>query len=466
MKKIYLLPVAAIAIFLPLSNLLGLSGENESIPAVVGSSQSFVVATKILQNKCVDCHSPGLTRMPIYAQLPIAKQLMASDIANASARLILSKAVYSGEETLSPLMLARIEGAITSNSMPPHLYLSMHWEGSLTADEKLSLLKWIDEEREKSPLSQDSTKALKAEPVQPLPLTVAIDPKKVALGDQLFHDTSLSGDNTLSCASCHGLTKGGTDQAKVATGIRGQQGPINTPTVYNASYNLAQFWDGRAKDLQTQAAGPVANPGEMGAQWDDVVKTLKQVPAYQSAFAELYPEQGLTKDTVTDAIAGFEQSLVTANSRFDQYLRGNDQSLNANEKAGYALFKDNCASCHSGPTLGSLSYEKMGAKRDYFHRRGGSITEADLGRYNVTHDDNDRHVFKVPTLRNIELTFPYFHDGSVSELADAVRIMGKVQRNKDFKPEEVDNLVAFLKTLTGEYKGKSLVPISVTERKQ
>jgi cytochrome c peroxidase len=466
MKKIYLLPIAAIALFLPISNLLGLSGENEPIPSVVGSSQRFVVATKILQNKCVDCHSPSLTRMPIYAQLPIAKQLMASDIKNASERLLLSRSIYSGEETLPPLMLARIEGTILNNSMPPHLYLSMHWAGSLTADEKLSLLKWIAEEREKSPLSQDSTQALKAEPIQPLPLTVAVDPKKIALGDKLFHDTSLSGDNTLSCASCHDLNKGGTDQAKVATGIRGQQGPINTPTVYNAMYNVAQFWDGRAKDLQTQAAGPVANPGEMGAQWDDVVATLKQVPAYQSAFSELYPQQGLTKDTVTDAIAVFEQSLVTANSRFDQYLRGDDNSLNANEKAGYALFKDNCASCHVGPALGGLSYEKIGAKRDYFHRRGGSITEADLGRYNMTHDEADRHVFKVPTLRNIELTFPYFHDGSVAQLADAVRIMAKVQKNKEFRPEEVDSLVAFLKTLTGEYKGKSLVPSSGAESKQ
>jgi cytochrome c peroxidase len=148
---------------------------------------------------------------------------MASDIKNASARLILSKSIYSGEETLSPLMLARIEGAIRSNSMPPHLYLSMHWAGRLKADEKQSLLNWIAEEREKSPLSEDSTKALKAEPVQPLPLQVTVDPKKIALGDELFHDTSLSGDNTLSCASCHGLNKGGTDQAKVATGIRGRR---------------------------------------------------------------------------------------------------------------------------------------------------------------------------------------------------------------------------------------------------
>lgn len=456
MKKIYLflLLLAALTLFLPISNLLGLSGENEPISVVPGSSQSFAAVTQIFQNKCVDCHSPGMTRMPIYADFPIAKQLMAKDIEKASARLNLSKQLYSGETSFTPLMLARLEGVIRNNSMPPALYLLMHWTDNLTADEKQIILGWIADERAKSPWSMDTTKVLKGEPVQPLPLKTDLDAKKVALGDKLFHDPLLSGDNTLSCSSCHNLTKGGTDQSKVATGIRGQQGPINSPTVYNAMYNIAQFWDGRAKDLQEQAAGPVANPMEMGAQWDNVVEKLKQVPDYQIAFADLYAEQGLTKATVTDAIAGFEQSLVTPNSRFDQYLRGNSDSLTANEKAGYDLFKDNCASCHFGPVLGGLSFEKMGVKQDYFKLRGGQLTEADNGRFNVTKLEKDRHYFKVPVLRNIELTYPYFHDGSVDNLSDAVRVMGKVQQDKNFTPEEIDKIVAFLKTLTGEYKGK------------
>ena len=458
MKKIhlFLLLLAAITLFLPISNLLGLSGENEPIAVVPGSSQSFAAVTQIFQNKCVDCHSPGMTRMPIYAEFPIAKQLMAKDIEKASARLMLSKQLYSGETSFTPLMLARLEGVIRNNSMPPNLYLLMHWTDNLTVDEKQSILGWIADERAKSAWSLDSTKALKGEPVQPLPLKVDLDTKKVALGHKLFHDTLLSGDNTLSCASCHNLTKGGTDQAKVATGIRGQQGPINSPTVYNAMYNIAQFWDGRAKDLQEQAAGPVANPMEMGAQWDNVVEKLKQVPDYQIAFADLYAEQGLTKATVTDAIASFEQSLVTSNSRFDQYLRGNNEILTANEKAGYDLFKDNCASCHVGPALGGLSFEKMGVKQDYFKLRGGQLTEADNGRFNVTKQEKDRHFFKVPVLRNIELTYPYFHDGSVDNLSDAVRVMAKVQQERNFTQEEIDKIVAFLKTLTGEYKGKQI----------
>ena len=455
-KKPLLILLGAVVVFLPLSNLLGLSGKNEPISVVSGSTPNFSKVSEVFQNKCVDCHSPGMTRMPIYANLPIAKQLMEKDISNASARLILSKSLYSGEEKFTALDLGRLEGVLLNNSMPPHLYLSMHWTAKLTEDEKQTILAWISEERSKLIWSIDSSKDLKGEPIQPLPLKVAVDDKKIALGQKLFHDTSLSGDNTLSCASCHDLTKGGTDQAKVATGIKGQQGPINSPTVFNAMYNVAQFWDGRAKDLQAQAAGPVANPGEMGEQWDNVIAKLKQIPEYQDAFQTIYEQQGLTKETVTDAIAGFEQSLVTPDSRFDKYLRGDKGILTTDEKSGYELFKLNCASCHNGPAVGGLSFEKMGVKQDYFKLRGGQITEADNGRFNVTKEEKDRHFFKVPILRNVEITYPYFHDGSVNNLNDAVRIMGQVQRNKNFNDTEINNIVSFLKTLTGTYSGKSL----------
>ena len=455
-KKLLLILLGAVVVFLPLSNLLGLSGENESIGVVSGSTPNFSKVSEVFQNKCVDCHSPGMTRMPIYANLPIAKQLMEKDISNASARLIFSKSLYSGEEKFTALDLGRLEAVLLNNSMPPHLYLSMHWTAKLTEDEKQTILAWISEERYKLTWSIDSSKDLKGEPIQPLPLKVAVDDKKIALGQKLFHDTSLSGDNTLSCASCHDLTKGGTDQAKVATGIKGQQGPINSPTVFNAMYNVAQFWDGRAKDLQAQAAGPVANPGEMGEQWDNVIAKLKQIPEYQNAFQKIYEQQGLTKETVTDAIAGFEQSLVTPDSRFDKYLRGDKGILTADEKSGYELFKLNCASCHNGPAVGGLSFEKMGVKQDYFKLRGGQLTEADNGRFNVTKEEKDRHFFKVPVLRNVEITYPYFHDGSVNNLNDAVRIMGQVQRNKNFNDTEINNIVSFLKTLTGTYSGKSL----------
>ena len=465
MKKIQwlFLLLLAVILFFPISNLIGLQGENEPIPTVQGSSESFVKVSKILQDKCVDCHSPGMLRKPFYSDLPIAKQLMEQDIELAGERLILSKKFYSGEEAFTPLMLARLEQVVRDGSMPPTLYLSMHWADNLADDEKQNILTWIAEERAKWPWSQDSVGSLKGEPVQPLPLAVDLDRDKVVLGDKLFHDRLLSGDNTLNCASCHDLTRGATDQSKVSTGIRGQQGPINSPTVYNAMYNIAQFWDGRAKNLQEQAAGPVANPVEMGAQWDNVVDKLKSVAEYRQAFARLYPDQGLTKTTVTDAIAVFEQSLVTPNARFDQYLRGNRDSLTADEKAGYELFRAHCASCHFGPALGGLSYEKMGVKRDYFKMRGSPMTEVDNGRFNVTRQEKDRHFFKVPVLRNIELTYPYFHDGSVDSLAEAVRIMGQVQADKNLTRIETAKIASFLKTLTGEYKGKPLAQLTAED---
>ena len=454
--RLILAVLGSVAVFLPISNMIGLTSKNQPINPVIGASANFAQVSQIFQNKCVDCHSPGMTRMPIYAELPVAKQLMAQDIENASARLLITKSIYSGETSYTPLMLARLEGVLRNDSMPPALYLSMHWTDSLNDEEKSSILAWIAEERGKLAWSADAVPALKGEPVHPLPLHVNLNSKKVELGRQLFFDKRLSGDNTLNCASCHSLAKGGTDQAKVATGIRGQQGPINSPSVYNAMYNIAQFWDGRAKDLVEQAAGPVANPGEMGAEWGRVVETLNQVDAYRAAFAELYPAEGLNQTTVTQSIAIFEESLVTANSRFDKYLRGSSESLTINEKQGYELFKDNCASCHFGPSLGGLSFEKMGRKQNYFQQRGGALTEADNGRFNVTKQEQDRHLFKVPTLRNVELTYPYFHDGSASTLEDAVKIMARVQRDKQLNDHEVGDIVAFLKTLTGEYKGKPL----------
>lgn len=458
MKKtqILLAGMISIAAFLPISNMIGLTSKNESIEPIAGTSVNFTKVTKIFQNKCVDCHSPGMTRLPIYSDLPVAKQLMAKDIENASARLLITKSMYSGESSFTPLMLARLEGALRNDTMPPALYLSMHWTDSLNKEEKSSLLSWIAEERSKLAWSADAVSAEKGEPVHPLPLQLTLNPQKVELGRQLFFDKRLSGDSTLNCASCHSLVKGGTDQAKVATGIRGQQGPINSPSVYNAMYNIAQFWDGRAKDLVEQAAGPVANPGEMGAEWEHVVEILNQVDNYRTAFAELYPTEGLNKTTVTQAIATFEESLVTPNSRFDRYLRGITESLTINEKQGYELFKDNCASCHFGPSLGGLSFEKMGRKQNYFKQRGGALTEADNGRFNVTKQEQDRHLFKVPTLRNVELTYPYFHDGSASTLEDAVKIMARVQCDKQLNNNEVGDIVAFLKTLTGEYQGKPL----------
>ena len=288
------------------------------------------------------------------------------------------------------------------------------------------------------------------EPLLPLPETVDdVNMERVLLGRALFHDPMLSGDGTLSCATCHTLDHGGAEPRKVSTGIRGQQGPINSPTVLNARYNLAQFWDGRAKDLQEQAEGPVANPIEMGSVWEEVVEKVGKNDEYAAAFGKLY-EDGVTQNNITDAIAEYEKSLVTP-SRFDKYLRGDQSAITEEEKQGYALFKETgCPTCHMGINVGGSMYQKMGLVKDYFADRGTEITEADLGRFNVTQQPYEKHFFKVPTLRNVELTPPYLHDGSQETLEETVKIMGKYQLGKDLTDEQTQSIVVFLKALTGE----------------
>jgi cytochrome c peroxidase len=431
---------------------MGLNGANEPI-SVAGGLPSYEIISGILQEKCVDCHSSMLTRVPIYARLPVARGMIERDIRAGERRWAVSREQYAGEAGFAPLELARLEGVIRDGSMPPANYKLMHWNAGLSAGQKAHILDWIRAERARGDAAREMAEGLKGEPVQPLPLAVDVNPDKVALGDSLFHDTRLSGDATISCASCHGLDKGGTDQRKVSVGIRGQEGPINSPTVYNSSYNLAQFWDGRAPHLQAQAAGPVANPIEMGAEWNDVVATLQEDADYAAAFAALY-EEGITQDTVTDAIATFEMTLVTANAPFDRYLRGDETAITDDQKAGYELFKSaGCTSCHFGPALGGASFERMGVAGDYFQARGGGLTEVDHGRYNVSLAEEDRHFFKVPVLRNVTVTYPYFHDGSTDDLAEAVRIMGRYQLGRELDDLETRLIVTFLESLTGEYRG-------------
>ncbi len=287
------------------------------------------------------------------------------------------------------------------------------------------------------------------EPLKALPKTVDVNMDKVLLGRGLYHDTVLSGDGTISCATCHTLDHGGAEPRKTSTGIRGQIGPINSPTVLNSSYNFVQFWDGRAKDLQEQAAGPVANPIEMGANWDKVVENIKKDKEYAAAFAKLYSD-GVTQNNVTDAIAEYEKSLITP-SRFDAFLRGDQAAISEAEKRGYATFKEvGCTACHTGVIVGGTMFQKMGLVKDYFADRGTPITEADLGRFNVTKKPADKHFFKVPTLRNVELTPPYLHDGSRETLEETVTLMGKYQLGRDLTDAQVNSIVTFLKSLTGE----------------
>jgi cytochrome c peroxidase len=286
------------------------------------------------------------------------------------------------------------------------------------------------------------------EPLKPLPDKLDLDGRKVALGRILFHDKRLSKDNSLACASCHDLAKGGVDGRQTAVGINGQVGPINTPTVLNSGLNFRQFWNGRAASLEEQAAGPVHNPGEMGSNWKEVLGKLGQDPKMIKQFDTIYGD-GMQPANIQDAIATFERSLITP-SRFDRYLKGDSGAISEDERRGYQLFKNyGCIACHQGVNIGGNMFQTFGVLGSYFQDRG-NVTEADLGRYAVTKRESDRFVFKVPSLRNIELTAPYFHDGSAKNLEAAVDVMFRYQLGRTAPASDKELIIKFLKTLTGE----------------
>ena len=290
-----------------------------------------------------------------------------------------------------------------------------------------------------------------AEPIKPIPDDTGTNAEKAALGRALFHDPRLSRDDTVSCASCHDLRSGGDDGRKVSVGIEGQLGLINSPTVFNTGLNFKQFWDGRARTLEQQIDDPVQSPLEMASLWPDVVAKLYQDRDYPQRFKKLYPE-GISRDSVRNAIAEFMRSLTTPNGRFDRWLKGDEGALEPVEKHGYALFKYyGCVSCHQGANVGGNMFQVFGVLNEYFKRRG-NITEADLGRYNVTGNPADRHAFKVPSLRMAVHTAPYLHDGSAATLRDAVDAMFEFQLGRDAPDEDKEAIVAFIKTLAGESK--------------
>jgi cytochrome c peroxidase len=238
---------------------------------------------------------------------------------------------------------------------------------------------------------------------------------------------------------------GGADNLKTSIGHNWQKGPINAPTVLNSSMNVAQFWDGRAKNLKEQAGGPIANPGEMAFTHELAVSVIASIPQYVQEFDAVYGSRTIDIDKVTDAIAAFEETLVTPNSRFDRWLKGDARAISAEEAHGYQIFKaSGCAMCHNGPAAGGTSFRKMGVVEPY------QTDNPAEGRVAVTGVDADRFRFKVPTIRNVELTYPYFHDGAADTLPEAVDVMGRVQLGRSYTPEENARIVAFLKTLTGD----------------
>jgi cytochrome c peroxidase len=287
------------------------------------------------------------------------------------------------------------------------------------------------------------------EPVQPLPLFVALDAGRVQLGEKLFYDPGLSHDGRVSCATCHPLDRGGADGLSHSRGSDGRVTLLNTPTLLNVSLNFRFNWNGAYATLEDELDAPLAK--SMNTDWPGVLAAVSASPAYREAFIRAYPD-GVTVANIRDALATFERSLVTPNARFDRFLRGDAAALTDDEKAGWAFFKEyGCASCHQGRNAGGNMFQRIGVMRDYFAERTGTTrSQADLGRYAATKSEADRHVFRVPPLRNVALTAPYFHDGSAETLEQAIGVMARYQLGRTLPPEHVTKIAAFLGTLTGE----------------
>jgi len=399
---------------------------------------------------CDYCHTPSAD-LPFYASFPIAKQLMEYDIrlGYQSFNLEPVRASLIEDKAVSQSDLNKIEWVMQHKTMPPTRYVALHWAGQVDEQERETLLGWIAQQRARYYASNEAAAEHRNEPIQPIPKALPVDAQKVALGFRLYHDPRLSGDSTLSCAHCHSLNTGGVDGRKTSIGVGGAVGPINAPTVLNSVFNSEQFWDGRAPTLQVQAGGPPLNPIEMASKsWEEIIGKLDKDPVLTRDFVAAYP-QGLSGEAITDAIAEFEKTLITPDSPFDNWLRGDDNAMTMQQKHGYQLFKDNkCATCHGGTILGGRSFEPLGLKRDF---NFGEITAADIGRMNVTSEARDRLRQKVPGLRNVALTAPYFHRGDVATLDEAVKLMLRYQVGTELPQQDVDDIVAFLESLTGVY---------------
>lgn len=292
-------------------------------------------------------------------------------------------------------------------------------------------------------------------PITPIPLTVDLDPAKVRLGERLFHDPGLSHNNVMACSTCHELAQGGDDGVSRSRAVDGAPLDYNTPTVFNAALNFRLNWRGSFRTLAAHNEKLLHNTRIMNTNWPELLAKLRADPDYREAFAAIYPGD-LEPAQVLDAIASFERSLLTPNARFDHYLRGRRDAITEEEKRGYQLFKAyGCVACHQGVNVGGNLFQKFGIFQTRFSQRD-AVTEADLGRFTLTGDQRDRYVFRVPSLRNVAVTAPYFHDGSAHTLENAVDVMARKQLGRTLTAEEIGLIVKFLRTLTGEYQGRSL----------
>jgi len=423
-----------------------------TIPPAGTSKESQ--ATAIFEDaSCMTCHGQNI-QTPFYSDLPLIAPLLKNERKKGFQRFNMEDAwsMIKDGEAINETDLAKIEmETVILRTMPPKKHYLIHWGSSITPAKQTILKNWFNYHREKFYPNELSAESFKHESIRPIQNVLSVNKKKVALGKKLFHDIRLSSDNTLSCASCHNPKTGGANNRQFAESVNKHMGNINTPTVFNAYFNALQSWNGEAISMEKFIEQHITNPTITGySSITPIIRKLEENNDIKNSFGKLY-DNGITKATIADAITEFVKTLHTPNCSFDRYLKGDAYAINKKEIFGYELFKSHkCATCHTGINLGGLTRERMGVHKDYFKDRGWELTEEDMGYFNHTADEYDRHRFKVSGLRNVAQTKPYFHDGSQQSLYDAVKIMGIYQAGRNINDEEIKAIVAFLETLTGE----------------
>ena len=441
-------------------------------------------AKTVLEYKCAACHAADAKPNAFLNTLSLGLMQRHVDAAKASFTIEPDHSLHSG--VVDYLKMDRV---LSTRRMPPASYSAVHLGSALTPTDVAAL---------RSHYKAEGAQMRRFIPISPAPAPATrAEQARVLLGQLLYNDPRLSTTNEVACASCHDLTKGGTDNKPKSDGVPGadgkpQKGGVNAPTVFNAAGNIRQFWDGRAADLKEQAGGPPLNPVEMGYQypedWQAIADKLGRDPRLAALFTLAYGDAGITGDTITDAIAAYEQTLTTPDSAFDLYLKGDTTALTSEQKQGLKKFVlYGCATCHAGPTLGGISFENINTHADLrelatkgipgshssraedatcasCHPDGvdtaaakdAEYQEGAFGRMDFTKNPAHKDLFRVPNLRNVALTWPYFHTGTVDKLEDAVRIMCITQNDMEPSDSAVKEITAFLHAQTGKLNGKPL----------
>ncbi len=410
-------------------------------------------AHAVLSQKCADCHGAEPAFNSFVNLLSLGRMRRDIDAAQRSFIIGGDKDVRDGF-----VDFMKMDRVLRTRRMPPALYSTVHLGSRLTPNDVAVLRAYY---------RKDVADKLAYMPVvAPAAPASELERLKIYLGHKLYVDTRLSSDNTISCASCHDLTRGGTDNKPKSEGVKDAQGRpqfggVNAPTVYNAKGNIRQFWDGRAADLKAQAGGPPLNPVEMGyakdADWEAIAAKLAQDPELVELFKRVYGDAGITCDTITDAIAAFEETLVTPDSDADRYTYGDKDALTAEQVEGRdAFLRYGCASCHAGAAMGGLSFEYIHTHAPFHAHMPEDCVDGAHGHADHTGSEKHRDMFRVPTLRNVALTYPYFHTGAVDKLEDAVRIMFNTQVGADVSDATVKAVTRFLEAQTGRFRGKKL----------